>query len=80
MNTPKPDEFINRILDALPAPLRVTFVMFEIEGRSCLEIADLMAIPLGTVHSRLHKARKRFRAALRRQRQRGVASERSLGL
>ncbi len=38
-----------------------TFVMFELEGLSCQEIADLTGVPVGTVYSRLHKARDQFR-------------------
>ena len=74
---PTPEEELQRaqtrerlllILDALPAPLRATFVMFEVEGKSCTEISELCGVPLGTVHSRLHKARRRFRALFARQR------------
>ncbi len=36
----------------------MTFVLFEIEGMSCEEIAELTAVPVGTVYSRLHLARK----------------------
>jgi RNA polymerase sigma-70 factor, ECF subfamily len=58
------------ILEDLSPPLRATFVMFEIEGKSCAEISELTGAPLGTVHSRLHKARSRFRALLEKQRHR----------
>jgi RNA polymerase sigma-70 factor, ECF subfamily len=40
--------------------LRSTFVLFEIEGYSGEEIADIQDIPLGTVWTRLHHARKQF--------------------
>lgn len=40
--------------------LRTTFVLFEIEGYSGEEIARIQDIPLGTVWTRLHKARKEF--------------------
>ena len=43
------------------APLqRVVFVMFELEGIPCDAIAMELGIPLGTVYSRLHAARKLF--------------------
>jgi RNA polymerase sigma-70 factor (ECF subfamily) len=40
--------------------LRTTFVLFEIDGYSGEEIARIQDIPLGTVWTRLHKARKQF--------------------
>jgi RNA polymerase sigma-70 factor (ECF subfamily) len=40
--------------------LRTTFVLFEIEGYSGEEIARIQDIPLGTVWTRLHNARKEF--------------------
>jgi RNA polymerase sigma-70 factor (ECF subfamily) len=53
-----------KILDGLSAEKRVTFVMFELEGLSCEQIAELMGVPLGTVHSRIHSARAHFKRAL----------------
>lgn len=41
---------------------RTVFVMFELEGLSCQEIADELGLPVGTVYSRLHAARKLFLA------------------
>ncbi len=46
---------------------RAVFVMFEIEGMPTNAIAEILGIPKGTVHSRLHKAREEFAAALGRQ-------------
>ena len=46
---------------------RAVFVMFEIEGLPTQAIADILGIPKGTVHSRLHKAREEFTAVLSRQ-------------
>jgi RNA polymerase sigma-70 factor (ECF subfamily) len=40
--------------------LRTTFVLFEVEGYSGEEISRIQDIPLGTVWTRLHKARKEF--------------------
>ena len=39
---------------------RATFVLFEIEGYSGEEIAEIQAIPVATVWTRLHHARKEF--------------------
>lgn len=55
---------LERILDALPLEYRVVFVMFELEGLSSEEIAESVGAPIGTVYSRLHRARKRFARAL----------------
>jgi RNA polymerase sigma-70 factor (ECF subfamily) len=60
------------VLDTLPPDRRAIFVMFELEERSCAEIADLFGVPVGTVHSRLHVARKEFRKGLERVRARGA--------
>jgi len=49
---------LERLLDKLSPERRVTFVLFELEGMSCEEIAELTAVPVGTVYSRLHLARK----------------------
>ena len=48
---------------------RVVLVMYELEGHSCHAIAEELGIPVGTVHSRLHKARAKFRKAVERLRQ-----------
>lgn len=58
--------FVDRILDALDLEKRAIFVMFEMDQLSCQEIADIVGIPLGTVHSRLHAARKEFQDAVKR--------------
>lgn len=57
---------LERILEALSDEHRVVFVMFEIEGLSCPEIADDLGLPVGTVYSRLHAARQGFQKALTR--------------
>ena len=49
--------------------LRTTFVLFEIEGYSGEEIASIQDVPLGTVWTRLHLARKEFWKLLKKQRQ-----------
>ena len=57
---------LERILDAMPLEYRVVFVMFEIEGMTSEQIAESVGAPLGTVYSRLYRARKRFARALAR--------------
>jgi RNA polymerase sigma-70 factor, ECF subfamily len=56
-----------RALDGLSVDKRAAFLMFEIEGLSCEHIADVMGVPVGTVHSRIHAARVHFRRALARE-------------
>jgi RNA polymerase sigma-70 factor (ECF subfamily) len=51
---------VQQALDTLTLDDRATFVLYEIEGLSCDEIAAAFEIPVGTTYSRLHNARKRF--------------------
>jgi RNA polymerase sigma-70 factor (ECF subfamily) len=59
---------VEHALSSLGREQRALFVLFEIEGESCEAIALGLGIPLGTVYSRLHKARKNFRRAYERPR------------
>lgn len=52
---------IERLLRELPADLRATLLLREIERLSYEEVAEVMHVPVGTVRSRLHTARERFR-------------------
>lgn len=56
---------IRQALDTLPEHHRTIIVLSDLEGLSYREIADVLAIPMGTVMSRLHNARRRLRDALR---------------
>jgi RNA polymerase sigma-70 factor (ECF subfamily) len=51
---------LQRLLAGMSEKLRTTFVLFEIEGYSGEEIAQIQDIPLATVWTRLHHARKSF--------------------
>lgn len=57
---------LERILATLPDDKRIVFVMFEIELMSAEEIAAVLEIPVGTVYSRAHWARRDFQRAARR--------------
>lgn len=59
-------QIAERALDRLDVAKRATFVMFEIESLSCLEIAELMNVPIGTVYSRLHGARRQLAKTIAR--------------
>ena len=54
---------IRRLIDALAEPFRETFVMREINNLSYREIAEAAGVPVGTVMSRLARARAMLRAA-----------------
>jgi RNA polymerase sigma-70 factor, ECF subfamily len=59
-------ESIERVrcaLDKLDLAHRAVFLLVDVEGDSCEETARGLGIPVGTVYSRLHKARKDFQAA-----------------
>ena len=52
-------------LDALPPDLRAVFVLHEAEGLTYREVAEALGCPIGTVMSRLHRARTKILDALR---------------
>ncbi len=64
---------LNEAVEALPVEFREVFVLRELEGLSYKEIADLAQIPIGTVMSRLSRARRQLQAAVAR-REAGGAS------
>jgi len=62
------DEFhaeFDRILDRLPIRQRVAFVWSEIEQLSYQEIAQIEAVSVGTIKSRINRARQRLQQALK---------------
>jgi RNA polymerase sigma-70 factor (ECF subfamily) len=59
-------ERVERALATMDLDRRAVFVLFEIEGESCASIAAGLSVPVGTVYSRLHLARKEFAAAFAR--------------
>jgi RNA polymerase sigma-70 factor (ECF subfamily) len=54
---------IRRLIATLAEPFRETFVLREIENLSYREIADIAEVPVGTVMSRLARARAMLRSA-----------------
>ncbi|GAA5234093.1 RNA polymerase sigma factor RpoE [Verticiella sediminum] len=58
-------ETVNQAIDALPEELRTAIVLREIEGLSYDEIAQTMGCPIGTVRSRIFRAREAIAGRLR---------------
>jgi RNA polymerase sigma-70 factor (ECF subfamily) len=58
-------ETVNQSIESLPAELRTAITLREIEGLSYEEIAEAMNCPIGTVRSRIFRAREFISAALR---------------
>jgi RNA polymerase sigma-70 factor (ECF subfamily) len=72
---PSADELVDRkrmrallddFLDELSLEVRTSYVLFEAEGMTVTEIADLIDVPPGTVASRIRLARKRLDALVDR--------------
>jgi RNA polymerase sigma-70 factor (ECF subfamily) len=55
---------IDRALGELPKDLRLAVILRDIQGLEYREIADITGVPLGTVESRLFRARRRLRPLL----------------
>lgn len=75
---PDPERYASRvqaasladsILDSIPREQLSVLVMADIEEMTGPEIAETLSLPLGTVHSRLARARRRVGAEVRRRRQ-----------
>ncbi len=56
---------VNKAMDALPEDLRTAITLREIEGLSYEEIANVMNCPIGTVRSRIFRAREAIATELR---------------
>jgi RNA polymerase sigma factor (sigma-70 family) len=59
-------QMVRQALEDLPVDFREVIVLRELEGLSYKQIADVAEIPLGTVMSRLARARKRLQQILAR--------------
>ena len=61
---------VARALDRLPPELREAIILRELQGLSYKEISDVAGVPLGTVMSRLSRARARLQDALQAEEER----------
>ena len=57
---------LDQVVRSMPMKLRAVFVLFELEEMTLVEIATMSDTPLGTVASRLRRARQAFSKAVRR--------------
>ena len=57
-------EALQHAIAALPLPFREVLLLSDVENMSYKEIGEALAIPIGTVTSRLMRARRRVRTAL----------------
>ena len=58
-------ESLRRAIEQLPLPFREVLLLSDVENMSYKEIAETLSIPIGTVNSRLIRARQKVRVALR---------------
>ncbi len=58
------DEKVLEAIDALPTDFREVLVLSDMEGMSYADIAEALQVPVGTVKSRLFRARRQLQSAL----------------
>jgi RNA polymerase sigma-70 factor (ECF subfamily) len=58
------DEEVARALNALPHDYKMAVLLVDIQGHSYKDVADLLAVPVGTVMSRLYRGRAKIERAL----------------
>ncbi len=61
---PQHDE-LQKALDRLSDRLKLPLLMVLVQGLTCQEAADCLDLPLGTVLSRIHRAKRKLRETLR---------------
>jgi RNA polymerase sigma-70 factor (ECF subfamily) len=57
-------EMVERAIASLVPDFREIVILRDVEERSYEEIADILDVPIGTVRSRLHRARLELKALL----------------
>ncbi len=59
-------ECLRREIRGLPGGIREAFIITVLDGYSYEEAAELLAVPVGTIGSRVYQARRRLREAMRK--------------
>jgi RNA polymerase sigma-70 factor (ECF subfamily) len=58
------DADVERAINTLPHDYRMALLLVDIQGHTYQEVADMLAVPVGTVMSRLYRARTKIEKAL----------------
>lgn len=58
------DDEITRAIESLPEEFREAVVLSDVEGLNYAEIAEVLAVPMGTVKSRLYRGRRQLERKL----------------
>jgi RNA polymerase sigma-70 factor (ECF subfamily) len=72
-------ELVQSAIDKLPVPFREVLLLCDLQEMSYQEIAETLSIPIGTVMSRLSRARSALRDSLRQKLQRNEVPETTRG-
>jgi RNA polymerase sigma-70 factor (ECF subfamily) len=67
---------VQAALERLPKKQREALVLVDLEERTAVEASEMLNVPVGTIYSRLHHARRAFAKALAAQ---GVSMDRGKG-
>jgi RNA polymerase sigma factor (sigma-70 family) len=67
------NEAVQRVIEQLPVIFREVILLCDVEDASYRETAEILSIPIGTVMSRLARARKAVRESLRKEETRSCA-------
>ena len=65
---------LDGIMSRMPEEQRIAFALFELDGMTGSEIAELLEVPVGTIRSRLRLARATFEQSVARLRSRETTS------
>ena len=58
------DEDVARALNAMPHNYKMALLLVDIQGHTYQDVADMLAVPVGTVMSRLYRGRAKIEKAL----------------
>ena len=58
------EQEVKDAMEALPEQFRMAVILADIEGFSYKEIAEILAVPIGTVMSRIHRGRRQLQKLL----------------